>query len=73
MLTAYKEDWGDIAIIRGFLGKSDLIITHNPEDFEEVLRNEGAWPIRPGMETLDYYRSVWRKDFYQGVEGLLSA
>uniref|UniRef100_A0A1A9V037 Cytochrome P450 n=1 Tax=Glossina austeni TaxID=7395 RepID=A0A1A9V037_GLOAU len=73
MLTAYKEEWGDIAILKGFLGKSDIIITHNPEDFEEVLRNEGAWPIRPGMETLDYYRSVWRKDFYQGVEGLLSA
>lgn len=70
---AYRDDWGDIAVFKGLLGKSDFVVTHNPEDFEEVLRNEGTWPIRPGMEGLHYYRSVWREDFYQGVEGLLSA
>uniref|UniRef100_A0A1A9W2D9 Cytochrome P450 n=1 Tax=Glossina brevipalpis TaxID=37001 RepID=A0A1A9W2D9_9MUSC len=73
MLSAYRKEWGDVAILRGFFGKKDFIVTHNPQDFEEVLRNDGTWPVRPGMEGLHYYRSVWRKNFYQGVEGLLAA
>lgn len=72
LMLAFKEDFGDICLLKGMLGKKAFVCTHNPKDFELVLRNEGAWPIRPGMEVLEYYRSVLKKDFYQGTEGLLS-
>lgn len=72
LMLAFKRDFGDICLLKGMLGKKDFVCTHNPEDFEQVLRNEGSWPIRPGMEVLEYYRNVLKKDFYQGTGGLLS-
>lgn len=72
MLNAFKEDFGNVAYLPGFFGRQGFVITHNVEDFEKVLRNEGIWPKRPGSEYLQYHRHVHRKDFFQGVEGLLS-
>ncbi|KAM7344954.1 cytochrome P450 CYP12A2-like [Cochliomyia hominivorax] len=72
LMTALKEDLGDINLLKGMLSKKSFVCTHNPEDFEKVFRNEGIWPDRPGMEVLQHYRSVLKKDFYQGIEGLLS-
>ncbi|XP_075168743.1 cytochrome P450 CYP12A2-like [Haematobia irritans] len=72
LMFAMKEDLGEITLLKGMLGKKSFVVTHNPKDFEMVLRNEGVWPIRPGLEILTYYRTVLKKDFYQGTEGLLS-
>ncbi|XP_059224404.1 cytochrome P450 CYP12A2 isoform X2 [Stomoxys calcitrans] len=72
LMFAMKEDLGSITLLKGMLGKKSFVVTHNPQDFEMVLRNEGVWPIRPGLEVLAHYRSVVKKDFYQGTEGLLS-
>lgn len=72
LMLALKEDLGDITLLKGMLGKKDFVCTHNPQDFEKVLRNEGIWPERPGLEVLHYYRSVIKKNYYQGIEGLLS-
>ncbi|XP_005177073.1 cytochrome P450 CYP12A2-like [Musca domestica] len=72
LMLALKKDLGDISLLRGMLGKKSFVVTHNPQDFEMVLRNEGICPVRPGMEVLAHYRSVVKKDFYQGNEGLLS-
>lgn len=72
LMLAMKEDFGDITLLKGMLGKKSFVVTHNPQDFEQVLRNEGIWPIRPGLEVLAHYRSVVRRDYYQGTEGLLS-
>lgn len=72
LMLAMKEDFGDITLLKGMLGKKSFVVTYNPQDFEQVLRNEGIWPIRPGLEVLAHYRSVVRRDYYQGTEGLLS-
>ncbi|XP_075148688.1 cytochrome P450 CYP12A2-like [Haematobia irritans] len=71
LMLAFKDDMGPISRIKGVLGKPDVVITHNPNDFEKALRNEGVWPVRPGSETIFYHRSVHRGDIFQDVEGLL--
>ncbi|KAM7361974.1 uncharacterized protein ACRADG_012838 [Cochliomyia hominivorax] len=71
-LLALKRDFGDICKLPGSFGQTDMIVTHNVQDFETLLRNEGIWPKRPGLEALVYLRSVYRKDFFQGTEGLLA-
>ncbi|TMW39771.1 hypothetical protein DOY81_015149, partial [Sarcophaga bullata] len=72
MLNAFKEDYGNIARLPGFFGREDVVMTHNVEDFEKVLRNEGIWPNRPGSEALHYHRNVHRAEFFQGIEGLIA-
>ncbi|XP_073817034.1 cytochrome P450 CYP12A2-like [Musca autumnalis] len=71
LMLAFKEDMGPISRIKVFPGKPYTVFTHNPQDFEMTLRNEGIWPVRPGSEALFYHRSVHRADVFQGVEGLL--
>lgn len=70
LMLAFKDDLGPIGLVKGVFGRPDAVMCHNPQDFEKVYRNEGVWPIRPGMAVLYHYRNVIRKDFFQGVEGL---
>ncbi|KAI8118151.1 Cytochrome P450 CYP12A2 [Lucilia cuprina] len=72
LMLAFKEDFGSVARLPGFFGRPEFVITHNVEDFEKVLRNEGIWPERAGSEALQYHRHVHRAEFFQGVEGLIS-
>lgn len=71
-MLSFKRDLGHIARFDGLFGRSDLVITHNVEDFITVFRNEGTWPIRPGLQASEYHRGVYRKDFFQGIEGIIS-
>ncbi|XP_065371245.1 cytochrome P450 CYP12A2-like isoform X3 [Calliphora vicina] len=72
LLQAFKEDFGNVSYLPGFFGRKSFVFTHNVEDFEKILRNEGIWPVRPGSEALHYHRHVHRAEFFQGVEGLLA-
>ncbi|KAM7361973.1 uncharacterized protein ACRADG_012837 [Cochliomyia hominivorax] len=72
LFNALKQDLGNVVRFPGFFGGKPSVLTHNVEDFENILRNEGMWPERPGSETLQYYRHVHRADFFQGIEGLIS-
>lgn len=72
LFEALKADLGNISRLPGFFGKKETVLTHNVEDFEIVLRNEGIWPTRTGSEGIHYHRHVHRADFFQGIEGLLS-
>lgn len=73
MIMALKKELGPIARFKGILGKKDIVITHNVDDFSIVLRNEGPWPKRPSMDAMRYHREVYRADFFKGVGGLLTA
>uniref|UniRef100_A0A1I8PMH2 Cytochrome P450 CYP12A2-like n=2 Tax=Stomoxys calcitrans TaxID=35570 RepID=A0A1I8PMH2_STOCA len=73
LVLAIKRDMGPICRLSGLFGKPGMIMTHNPNDFKTILRNEGIWPERPNLEGLHYYRTVHRKDFLEGVEGLLAS
>ncbi|KAH8307118.1 hypothetical protein KR044_005160, partial [Drosophila immigrans] len=67
-----REMYGDIYRFPGLMGKSDVIFTYNPQDFEVTYRNEGVWPIRIGLESFTYYRKVHRPDIFGGIGGLVS-
>ncbi|XP_034661847.1 probable cytochrome P450 12a4, mitochondrial [Drosophila subobscura] len=66
-----NEEYGNIFYLPGMLGGPSFLSTYNPKDFEVVFRNEGVWPQRPGSDTLRYHREKHRKDFFQGVEGII--
>ncbi|XP_013107498.2 cytochrome P450 CYP12A2 isoform X2 [Stomoxys calcitrans] len=72
LLLAIRNDLGPIVRSKAFMGRPPQVITHNPQDFETVFRNEGIWPIRPGGLASEYHRNTHRADFFQGVEGLVS-
>lgn len=67
-----REMYGNIYRFPGLMGKSDVIFTYNPLDFEITYRNEGVWPIRIGLESFTYYRKVHRPDIFGGIGGLVS-
>ncbi|XP_037951538.1 cytochrome P450 CYP12A2-like isoform X2 [Teleopsis dalmanni] len=71
--TLYKfhEKYGDICLIPSLFGRSPILLTFNPADFETIFRNDGSWPNRPGLEILLYHREKHRPTFYQGANGLL--
>ncbi|XP_071452702.1 probable cytochrome P450 49a1 [Hetaerina americana] len=66
----YKK-YGSIVRLEGFPGRPSMVVLFRPEDVETTLRNEGPWPIRSGMQGMQYYRNVTRKDFYKGGSGVL--
>ncbi|GFG29406.1 hypothetical protein Cfor_03604, partial [Coptotermes formosanus] len=37
-----------------------------------VYRNEGPWPIRDNLPSINYYRLITRKDVFQGAGGLVA-
>lgn len=72
IFTGLRQEMGDVMLLKGVLGQEDILITHNPNDFEKVFRNEGIWPERPGSEALRYHRTVRRKEIFEEVEGIIS-
>ncbi|XP_064549331.1 probable cytochrome P450 12a4, mitochondrial [Drosophila montana] len=71
LILAMRRDYGEIFRIPGIFGSDPVLTTYNPKDFEVVFRNEGVWPHRPGSDTMRYHREKHRRDFFQGVEGLI--
>ncbi|TDG46883.1 hypothetical protein AWZ03_006767 [Drosophila navojoa] len=70
-VLAMRDDYGDIFRMPSIFGSDPVLTTYNPKDFEVVYRNEGVWPHRPGSDTLRYHREEFRRDFFDGVEGLI--
>ncbi|XP_017845037.1 probable cytochrome P450 12a4, mitochondrial [Drosophila busckii] len=71
LVMAMRRDYGDIYRMPKLFGREPMVTTYNPKDFEVVFRHEGVWPHRPGADTLRFHREQYRKDFFQGVEGLI--
>uniref|UniRef100_A0A1A9VZ41 Cytochrome P450 n=1 Tax=Glossina brevipalpis TaxID=37001 RepID=A0A1A9VZ41_9MUSC len=67
-----RATYGDIYRIKGLFGMEDTIFTYNAQDFEIVYRNEGIWPKRIGLQSLNYYRRNIRPEVFQGYGGLIS-
>jgi hypothetical protein len=69
--TQVHSEYGKIAKISGLEPNNDLIFIYDPKDVEAVYRNDGPWPIRPPLKCLEYYRKYTKKDFFEGVGGVL--
>ena len=69
-LVLMKQHYGPIYRWPSLFGRPAMVTTHNPDDFERIFRNEGVWPHRPGLDIMRYHRSVYRADYFQGIEGV---
>lgn len=67
-----RKKYGDIYLLPGVFGKRDLLLTFNPADYETVFRNEGVWPMRRGLDLIEYHRKIRRANFFMDSGGLVS-
>ncbi|KAG8226449.1 hypothetical protein J437_LFUL003441 [Ladona fulva] len=65
------KKYGKIAKLTNIPGRRDMVFLFDPKLFEEMYRQEGPWPDRDGLHSIAYYRKVHRKDFFEGIGGLL--
>ncbi|XP_055691197.1 probable cytochrome P450 12b2, mitochondrial [Lutzomyia longipalpis] len=49
-----------------------MIFLTDPNDFEKVFRTEGKYPMRDVMESVDYYRKVYRPEKFKHGSGLIT-
>ncbi|XP_060530941.1 probable cytochrome P450 301a1, mitochondrial [Cylas formicarius] len=66
------EQYGKIVKIEGLLGRPDMIFLFDPYEIEKVFRREDAMPYRPSMPSLNFYKHVYRKDFFGKMGGVIS-
>lgn len=66
-----NAEYGEIAKFPGLFGQRDMIFTFDPNDVEKVFRHEGKFPIRRGLDTLDYFRGTYRKEWFEKGAGLV--
>uniref|UniRef100_A0A182ISW4 Uncharacterized protein n=1 Tax=Anopheles atroparvus TaxID=41427 RepID=A0A182ISW4_ANOAO len=67
-----REDYGPIFRMPGMMGRRDIVMSFNPDDFEKVFRTEGTWPVRRGMDSMTYYRQKVRPEVFGEMGGLVS-
>nr|XP_019551561.3 cytochrome P450 CYP12A2-like isoform X1 [Aedes albopictus] len=72
MHRLFREDYGELVRMPGFLGRNDVLLSFRPDDYETLFRNEGQWPIRRGIDTFTYYRQKVRPDVFKGLGGLVT-
>ncbi|GAB0094013.1 hypothetical protein DMENIID0001_092140 [Sergentomyia squamirostris] len=70
VMRLLQKTYGDIYKIKGSFGKRDVVIIHDPKDFEIVFRTAGNYPVRRGFDTMVHYRKVYAKDKFPLTTGL---
>ncbi|XP_072746303.1 probable cytochrome P450 49a1 isoform X1 [Anoplolepis gracilipes] len=66
------DQYGDIVKIEGLLGRPDMVFVYDADEIERIFRREEKMPHRPSMPSLDYYKHVLRKDFFQDNPGVIA-
>lgn len=66
-----REEYGKLAKFPGLFGQPDMIFTFEPNDVEKIFRNEGKYPARRGLDSLEYFRGTYRKDWFEKGAGLV--
>lgn len=67
----YKK-YGPIVKMEGLLGRPDMVFLFDADDIEQVFRQEDMLPLRPSMPSLNYYKHVYRKDFFGQNAGVIA-
>lgn len=67
----FYEKFGKTVLVPGFLGRPDFLLCYDPDYFAKVLRTEGQWPVRIGLDSLTHYRRNKRPDVFKNNGGLL--
>ncbi|XP_049878400.1 probable cytochrome P450 49a1 [Pectinophora gossypiella] len=63
-----REQYGNCVKIAGLLGRPDMLFVFDASEVERVFRIEDAAPHRPSMPSLNYYKHVLRKSFFDAEE-----
>ncbi|XP_044254764.1 probable cytochrome P450 49a1 isoform X3 [Tribolium madens] len=66
------EKYGKIVKMQGLLGRPDMLFLFDPDEIEKVFRQEDTLPFRPSMPSLDYYKHVYRKEFFGDNCGIIA-
>lgn len=66
-----QNEYGVLAKFPGLFGQRDMIFTFDPNDIEKVFRHEGKFPVRRGLDTLEYFRQTYRRDWFEKGAGLV--
>lgn len=68
------ESYGHIVKLESFAGAPPIIFLLEAESSAQILRGENWMPVRPGFQTLDYYRKKYNKSKEQSAitTGLLT-
>lgn len=61
----FHKKCGNLAVMKGFLGKPDFVMAYHPDDFAKVFRTEGIWPDRIALMAQKYYREKLRPDVFK--------
>ncbi|KOB72593.1 Uncharacterized protein OBRU01_09064 [Operophtera brumata] len=65
--------YGPIMQMKGVFARGHFVFLFEPEHFDQVYRAEESSPLRPGFESLTYYREEIKKSTFDGVYGLTTA
>lgn len=68
----FHEKYGDIVRVSGILGRPDMVILYDPDEIEKVFRREETMPYRPSMPSLNYYKHIYRKNFFGDGGGVIA-
>lgn len=72
MSKELHAQYGNIVKIRGLLGRPDMVFVYDANEIERIFRQEEKMPHRISMPSLDYYKHVLRKDFFQANPGVIA-
>lgn len=64
--------YGPIVKVSNLLGRPDMVFLFDPDDIEQVFRQEDILPLRPSMPSLNYYKHVHRKEFFGENPGVIA-
>ncbi|CAH0585749.1 unnamed protein product [Chrysodeixis includens] len=65
--------FGPIVKMEGVLARANMVFLFEPEHIDQVYRAQEVNPLRPGFETLEYFREVIKKGSLDGIYGLMTA
>ncbi|XP_037970769.2 cytochrome P450 CYP12A2 isoform X1 [Plutella xylostella] len=69
----FHKKYGSFVKMEGILSRPPMVIMFEPEHYDQVYRVEEENPLRPGFDTIVYYREVLQKSTFDGVYGLTTA
>lgn len=73
MIVTLHKKYGNIVKMDGIFARADFVILFEPEHIDQVYRVQEANPLRPGFETLEYFRKTTKKGTLDGFYGLTTA
>ncbi|KAJ8731410.1 hypothetical protein PYW07_004574 [Mythimna separata] len=73
MMDTLHKRFGPIVKMEGVFARANMVFLFEPEHFDQVFRAQEANPLRPGFQSLEYFRETTQKGTIDGLTGLTTA